>query len=70
MQCANTTALNKMLDSQELEEKSLSSFVANTFDIREEIENNIKFLLDMSKDYQGFDFTEDTKDFIKELIWS
>lgn len=68
MQCANTTALNKMLDSQETEERARENFTNGTFDIREEIEKNIQFLLDMSKDYQGYDFTEDTRDFIKELI--
>lgn len=66
--CANTAALNKMLDSQERQEKALESFTKMWDKSLEEIRVAIVVIKESAKDYQGYDMTEDLEDMIKEII--
>lgn len=68
MECANTYHLNKYLDKQEEAEKALESFEASIADSIQIIEDEIKSILTSADDFYGYDFTEDAKEMIRELI--
>ena len=65
---ANTSALNKMLDNQEEQEKALEDFQKESETILKEINNLIKELKYLKDSYR-YDFTEDLNDMIKEIVW-
>lgn len=65
---ANTVMLNKKMDEDEKREKALGDFRIECFDDLDEIRRLVNVLKIGVDDYQGYDFTEDLEDMIKEII--
>ncbi len=67
MECANTQALNRHLQEQSNVENSFESLVDYLKVELANLQEDIEKILKISKDYDGFDFTEDMKILIKEM---
>lgn len=66
--CVNTEILNKYLDEQEKKEVSLNYLFKLSDDELDEVREMISVLLQRARDYDNYDFEEEMRDTIKELI--
>jgi len=66
--CANTSALNKMLNEQEFDEKAKENFLEEIDPIINELSEAIEKIKEIAKDYQGYNFSEDIKEIVSELV--
>ena len=63
----NIHALNSRMDEQETAEIALENFQYEVKDDLEEIGRMIEVLKSVSKDYDGYDFSDDLADMIGDL---
>ena len=68
MEDAVTSAINKHQEKLRKQEISLELFKDSIDDDLAEIMEIIKILKRKAKDYDGFDFSEDLKELLEELI--
>lgn len=68
MEDAVTNAINKHQEKLRKQETSLELFKDSIDDELAEIMDIIKVLKRKAKDYDGFDFTEELKELLEELI--
>jgi len=69
MRDANTEALNRYLNEQSKVENSLDSLTDDY--LEKELDNlreDIEKIINISKDYDGYDFSEDMKQIIRDMI--
>lgn len=59
--CANTESLNKYLNQQEIEENMLEEFSDSIYD-------DIQELKEKAKDFNGWDFSNELENIIKEML--
>lgn len=64
----NTKELNKYLERQSDIENSFETLIDNHLLSFEKIREEIDYLMDISRDYDGFDFTEEMQEYIKEAV--
>jgi len=64
----NTHELNKYLDRQSDIDNSFETLIDNHLLSFEKIREEIDYLMDISRDYDGFDFTEEMLEYIKEVV--
>ena len=68
MECANTYYLNKHLDEQDKIECACDELFKIIEPEIREIENIIISLKNISKDFKGYDFTEEVREIMNDLI--
>jgi hypothetical protein len=68
MECANTKAMEKYHSKLELQEVCLNSLINRCDDEMVELQAQIEVLLKIASDFDGYDFSEDMKDMIKDMI--
>ena len=66
--CANTSALNKYLAEQEVDENAQENFLEEIEYLTDEISNHIEDIKSIAKKYEGYDFTDVIKEAIGDLI--
>ena len=64
----NTQELNKYLDRQSDIDNSFETLIDNHLLSFEKIREEIGYLMDIARDYDGFDFTEEMQEYIKEVV--
>jgi len=64
----NTQELNKYLDRQSDIDNSFETLIENHLLSFEKIREEVDYLMDISRDYDGFDFTEEMQEYIKEVV--
>ena len=65
----NTHELNKYLDRQSDIDNSFETLIENHLLSFEKIREEVDYLMDISRDYDGFDFTEEMQEYIKETLF-
>lgn len=68
MEDANTYFVNRMLREQEQQEVALDKFEQYIDEKILEIDEIIIQLKKISEDYQGYDFTEELDDMLKDIL--
>ena len=68
MDCAITNAINKHQEKLIKQETSLQLFFDDIDDDLAEIMDIVKTLKKKARDYDGYDFSEDLKEVLEELI--
>lgn len=68
MKCANTEALNRYQNSLELQEKCFESFLDAIDNNLCEIKDMIEKVRSLSKDFDGYNFEDEFKMLVKDLI--
>ena len=66
---ANTQALSQHLEKQDKQSKALETLLDSLQDKFEEIEKIKTECLQIANDYQGFNFSDDVIQEIRELVW-
>ncbi len=68
MECANTKALNKFQDKLKQQEVCYEAFLKDIDDDLVEIQEMIEKVQNIAKDYDGYDYSEDLKEHLEDLI--
>ena len=68
MECAVTNALNRHQEKLRKQEESLEMFLGSIDDELVEIDRQITALYKKANDYQGYDFKENLKEVLGDLI--
>lgn len=66
--CANTEALNRYQNKLEKQEKSFELLLDSLDDDLVEIQEMIDRVIRISRDYDGYDFSEEIRDTLKDMI--
>lgn len=66
--CANTQALNKYLDEQDRADIALENFLNAISDELSEIDEISNRIRSIANDYEGYDFTDDAIEAMKEIL--
>ena len=69
MDCPVENAINKHQEKLMKKETSLQLFLDDIDDDLAEIMDIVKVLKRKARDYDGYDFSEDLKEVLEELIW-
>ncbi len=68
MECANTKALNRFQEKQKQQEVCYEAFLKHIDEDLVEIQEMIEKLQKVAKDYDVYDYSEDLKEHLEDLI--
>lgn len=69
MDCGNSYALNSYMEQIAKVENTYDMFLADISDDLDEMIDIIDRIKRLASDYEGYDFTDDLKDIIKDTIY-